>query len=398
MMNRLQEKDNIIRCQRCVMDTTAENIEFDSLGYCNYCEDFLNRTSQYHELNVHQKNEELENLISHIKNENKNKPYDCIVGVSGGIDSSWTLVKVKELGLRALAVHMDNGWNSELAQNNISNLVKKLDIDLYTYVIDWDEYKNLMQSFFDADVIDIELLYDNAMLAVNYRLAAKYNLKTILAGTNHATEGMNMPPNWNWYKYDKRNIKNIAKINHVKIKSFPLIGIMDVFYFLSISNIKWISFLDYLDYDKEEATVALENEYNFVRYPNKHYESIFTRFYQGYILPKKFNVDKRKVHLSNLIMTKQITREEAIEILKNDPYDGNKENLNKDLKYFLKKMSWDMSELEEYLQREEVSHHKFGSDLDKRKSVGLLQKIVYVFKNPLRIIKKRIFGIESKTK
>jgi tRNA(Ile)-lysidine synthase TilS/MesJ len=166
---------------------------------CNYCDAMNNANKQ--ELLTE---EEINKFINNVKISGKKKTYDCIIGVSGGLDSSYALHLAVKEGLRPLAVHMDNGWNSELAQNNIANLVSELEVDLYTYVIDWDEYRVMMQSFFDADVIDIELLYDNAMLAVNYQLAKKYNLKYILAGTNNATEGIPMPKGWNWYKYDKK--------------------------------------------------------------------------------------------------------------------------------------------------------------------------------------------------
>lgn len=167
---------NYRQCTRCFMDTTAEGIEFDENGVCNYCREFeevLKRPRK--KLNL-----SLDEFVNKIKEDGKGKRYDCIVGISGGVDSSYTLVKVKELGLRPLAVHMDNGWDSELAANNIKNLVDKLGVDLYTHVIDWDEYRSLMQAFFDADVIDIELLYDNAMLAVNYQQARKFGTKYIL--------------------------------------------------------------------------------------------------------------------------------------------------------------------------------------------------------------------------
>jgi len=177
------------------MDTTAEDIIFDEHGNCNFCEDFIKKLKNP----IKKVNLNLEEFVQKIKEDGKGKNYDCIVGVSGGVDSSYTLVKVKELGLRPLAVHMDNGWNSELAVSNIKNLIEKLDVELYTHVIDWSEYRQLMQSFFDADVIDVELLYDNAMLAVNYKLANRYGVKYILSGSNIATEGMKIPNNWNWF-------------------------------------------------------------------------------------------------------------------------------------------------------------------------------------------------------
>lgn len=339
-------------CTFCVMDTTALDIKFDKNGQCNYCKEFKKKIKL-------KKVQNLENLISRIKQNSKR--YDCIVGLSGGIDSSYTLVKVVELGLKPLAVHLDNGWNSELAQNNIENLVKSLNIDLYTHVLDWSEYKSMMNSFFDADVIDIELLMDNAMYSVNYEMAKKENIKFILSGSNLSTEGMSMPKNMNWIKFDKKNIDSIIKtFGNYEIKSYPAIGVFNLIKYILLHKIKWIHFLDYFDYRKNEAIKILENKYNFKPYEYKHYESIFTRFYQGYILPRKFNIDKRILHLSTLIVTNQLSRNEAIKKLELNPYSNNLQ-LNEDKEYFLKKMNWTQEKLEEYLKRPAISHTQYAN-------------------------------------
>jgi len=345
------------QCKRCVMDTSAENIEFDAEGNCNFCSTLIESFENEHFSLV----DKLDTFVEQIKKYGKAKEYDCIVGLSGGADSSYSIYLAKKLGLRVLAVHMDNGWNSELATNNIEALVRNMDIDLYTHVIDWHEYKALMQAFFDEDVIDIELLYDNAMLAVNYQLANKYGIKYILSGSNSATEGMAMPTNWNWFKYDKKNIKNIAKKHNIKIKTFPIIGTVDYLYYRVMKKISWVPFLDYVDYDKAEAMKFLEENYEFKPYPYKHYESVFTRFYQGYILPEKFNVDKRKMHLSTLICTGKMTRAEALSTLAKLAY-ASVEALTDDKEYFLKKMGWSKEVLEEYIQRSEKSHLLHGTE------------------------------------
>ena len=355
-------------CNRCVMNSTASGIVFYENG-CNYCEDFKKV------LNKNEKKNDLNKLLDQIKKKRKSK-YDCVVGLSGGLDSSWALVKCKEYGLNPLAVHMDNGWNSELAQNNIENLVKKLNVDLYTHVIDWYEYKDLMQSMFDAHVLDVEILYDNAMLAVNYQLAKKYNTKYILAGTNLSTEGMKMPKNMNWLKYDKKNILSIAKIfGKKKIKTFPIIGTKDLIYFHFIKKIKWISFLDYFNYEKKVALNNLISKFNFKPYPYKHYESIFTRFYQGYILPKKFKIDKRILHFSTLIMTNQMKRKEALNELNKIPYPSDVE-LKLDKEYFLKKMSWNEDQLNYYLSQPGIEHSYYPSE---KKFWDFLLKIYKLF-------------------
>ena len=340
------------------MNSTADNIIFDSNGQCNYCKNFMKKINL-----LKKKNHNLEKLIKKIKSQNKIHKYDCIVGLSGGIDSCYTLVKVVESGLRPLAVHMDNGWNSELAQNNIGNLVRSLNVDLFTYVIDWEEYKKMMKSFFDSDVIDIELLMDNAMLAVNYQQASYHNIKYILAGTNTASEGMAMPPNMNWFKYDKKNILDIiSTFGNNQIKTYPIIGTFDLVRFILFKKIKWISFLDYFKYNKFEATKILTEKYNFKPYTYKHYESIFTRFYQGYILPKKFGIDKRILHLSTLIISDQISRNDAIKQLENsDPYPS-EEMLKEDKDYFLAKMDWTNENLNEYIKRPEKKHNSYKSE------------------------------------
>ena len=372
------DNHNYQQCVRCVMDTSALDIIFSNNGICNYCTEFIEKIS-YNFQDLEKKKVSLNNFIQKVKNDGKKKRYDCIVGVSGGIDSSWTLVKIKELGLRPLAVHMDNGWNSELAQNNIANLVQKLDVDLYTHVINWDEYRKLMQAFFDADVIDIELLYDNAMLAVNYQQAKKYNLKYIISGSNTATEGMRMPSTWNWFKYDKKNIIGIARKNGIKkLTTFPAIGIIQYIYNTFIKKIVWVRFLDYLNYDKFIAIDNLEKNYNFKPYQHKHNESIFTRFYQGYILPKKFKVDKRKLHYATLVVSGQISREAACRELEKSTAYNSKEEMKNDISYFLKKMKWSDDQLNHYLARPELSHYLYPNE---KILYDVLKKLYKMFVN-----------------
>ena len=353
---------NYRMCSRCVMDTTARDIFFDENGVCNYCTDFLSRSSKVLFRDPEARKKDLDAFVVKVKKDGKGKPYDCIIGVSGGVDSSWVLVKAIELGLRPLAVHMDNGWNAELAQNNISNLVQKLGVDLYTHVINWEEYKSLMQAFFDADVIDVELLYDNAMLAVNYRMAAKYGIKHILSGSNQATEGMRIPSSWNWFKWDEKNIKAIAKkFQGVSLKTFPAIGTVEFILKGIVGGIKWHPFLDHTEYNKFVAMEILQRDFSYKPYPYKHYESIFTRFYQGYILPEKFGVDKRKVHLATLVVSGQMSREDALKGLEGVAYPSERE-LEEDIAYFLKKMGWSRDELESYLARPEKPHSAYPSE------------------------------------
>jgi N-acetyl sugar amidotransferase len=345
------------------MDTSASDIFFDDDGVCNYCTEFLERSGHIVFKDPAVREHELIQFVERVKADGRGKRYDCVIGVSGGVDSSWALVQAVKLGLRPLAVHMDNGWNSELAQNNIANLVRRLGVDLYTHVIDWHEYKNLMQAFFEAHVIDVELLYDNAMLAVNYKMASKYKLHNILSGTNQATEGLRIPKAWNWLKYDKKNIKALSsKFTNQNIVTFPAIGTLDFIYYEYIKKIKWISFLDYFEYNKFEVLDKLENNYSYKRYPYKHYESVFTRFYQGYILPKKFNVDKRRPHLSVLIVSGQMSRDEALIQLESIPYPSIHE-LEEDIRYFLIKMGWSRQQLDGYIDAVEIKHDHYESEI-----------------------------------
>jgi N-acetyl sugar amidotransferase len=355
----------IKRCSFCVMDETAIDIKFTRDGKCNYCSEFLLRFNS-HLANDSQSGEQrlkLETFVKQIIRKSSSLDYDCVVGVSGGVDSSWVLVQAVKLGLRPLAVHMDNGWNSNAAVSNIGSLIEELGVDLYTYVIDWEEYRSLMLAFFKADVVDIELLYDNALHEVCYSQAKKYGVEYILSGSNLATEGFRLPPGWSASnKWDGRNIRSIAsKMGGVKLVSFPIFTSWKWLKYTYLNSIKWVSFLDLMAYDKEAVIQELEKNFGYTRYPYKHYESVFTRFYQGFLLPKKFGVDKRIVHFSTLIASGQMTRNAALKDLNQLPYSSERD-LEIDRKFFLKKMMWRESDLEEYLARPARKHEEFSTD------------------------------------
>lgn len=349
-------------CRRCVMDAREADIVFDASGNCNYCNEMMAKLAAYQPASPEMLADQLRRFVEQVKREGRGKRYDCIVGVSGGADSAYALYVAKQQGLRPLAVHMDNGWNSELAVNNIENLVRKLGVDLYTHVVEWREYRALQQAFFDADVIDIELLYDNAMAALNYGLAAKYGIRYILSGSNTATEGMRMPSGYGWFKFDRKNIVALGRRNGTKVRSMPTIGVPGLLWHRYVRRIKWVPFLDYVQYDKQACIDLLVREIGYRPYPYKHYESVFTRFYQGYLLPRKFGVDKRRVHFSSLICSGQMTREQAVALLKLSPYPSEDE-LDVDIDYFLKKMGWRQADLEAYLARPERAHDSYPSEL-----------------------------------
>jgi N-acetyl sugar amidotransferase len=366
---------NLRTCTRCIMDESAVDIEFDEDGVCNYCKGFVEKQQKYLPLSEEDRLRRLNALVDRVKESGRGKRYDCIVGLSGGVDSSWTLVQVVRLGLRPLAVHMDNGWNTELAQNNIANLVRQLGVDLYTHVIDWAEIRGLMEAFFAADVIDIEVLADNALIAVNYQQAAKHGLKYILAGTNIATEGVDIPPRWNWHKADKRNIVGISRrFGGPRLKTFPSISTIDLMRYWVLDRIRWVSFLDYLAYRKSDALKVLESEFGYKAYPYKHYENVFTRFYQGYLQPNKFGVDKRKPHLSSLIMSGEMSREEALRQASGIAYSSAKE-MEADRRYFIKKMGWSEEKFADYVGRPEKPHTAFPSE------AALYERLLKLYRN-----------------
>lgn len=359
------------------MNQSASDLVLDPNGGCNYCNQYLQGASLSSSITATHTIIDKDRLIRNIiSNRSSKQPYDCIVGVSGGVDSSLVLIDAVESGLRPLAVHMDNGWNSELAQNNIYNLVSKLGVDLDTHVIDWSEYRALLSAFLRADVLDVELLYDNAMIAVNYQMAKKYGLKYILGGENYSTEGFPMPPGWNWFKYDKTNIRSIGKTFGLKkLNSFPAIGTFDLLKFQAFYSIRWVRYLDSIEFDYSTSLEKLVSQFGYKPYPYKHYESIFTRFYQAYILPSKFGIDKRRIHLSPLVLNGHLTREEALNKLDNIAYPSH-EDLDADINYFLKKMKWERKDLDEYISRPGKPHSAYKSELSLWKFAKKLNSFI----------------------
>lgn len=348
-------------CTRCVMDTGAPDIVFDEHGFCNYCTELMEllalRRAERDDREV-----QLRRIVSDIRAAGASKRYDCVLGVSGGLDSSYTLYQARRLGLRPLAVHMDNGWNSELAVSNIERLVKTLGVDLFTYVLDWQQFRDLQRAFFRANVVDIEMLTDNAIMATLYRLARRYRLRYIVLGTNTANEGLRMPPEWNHLKADLRNIRAIHRRfgAGVRLTGVPLMGLLTRIRARYVSRLRLVSLLDYLPYHTSQAAAELERETGWRAYERKHYESVFTRFYQGFILPRKFNVDKRKVHFSAHICSGQMTRTEAVEMLERETY-SDATLLESDREFVLKKLGFGEEEFERYLASPPVPHDGYPS-------------------------------------
>ncbi len=248
-------------CTRCVMDTTDPEIKFDENGVCNHCKRY-EELVRLKLLTGEEREKRLKEIVGKIKRYGKNKKYDCIIGVSGGVDSSYVAYIAKKLGLRPLAVHLDNGWDTELAISNIEKILKKLDIDLYTYVVDWEEFRDLQLAYFKASVVDIEVVTDHAIIAALYDIADKRKIKYILSGSNIVTEGI-MPNSWGYNKNDLRNLKDIYKrYGTVKLKTYPTMGLFKWLYYRFIKGIQTIPLLNYMDYNKKKAKKLLISEFN----------------------------------------------------------------------------------------------------------------------------------------
>ncbi len=329
------------------MDTTDPEIQFDEEGVCSHCRLYNDAKKKF----LHDEKSapgKLRQLIDEIKKSGKGKPYDCVIGVSGGIDSTYVAYKVHELGLRALAVHLDNGWDSELAVKNIENILKKLDIELHTVVLDWDEFKNLQVAFLKASVPDAEVPTDHAIMASLYHAAVENGLRYIISGSNFRTE-FTMPRRWSHGHLDWRYIKSIHnRFGAGKLRSYPHTSLADFITYKWIKKIKIIRLLDYVPYVKDEIMQQMSSELGWKSYGAKHYESVYTRFFQGYMLPVKFNFDKRKAHFSTLITSGQMTRQEALEELRKPVYFN--ETLRDDLVFVPKKLGLEAQEFECLMQ------------------------------------------------
>lgn len=348
------------RCTKTVMDTIADpDIRFDENGISNYYYDFQ-QALQERVFTGAAGEQKLQELISAIKASGKGKPYDCVMGISGGVDSTYVALKAKEYGLRPLAVHFDNGWNSELSVKNIENIVTKLDLDLHTLVVDWEEFKDVQLSFIKASVIDIEVVTDHAIIATLHKLAKQYGLRYILSGANVNTEYL-MPPSWIYSKSDHENVLGIHKqFGTVPLKTFPIFDNKLKKYCQFVLKTEYASFLNYIPYHKQEVKEIISRELGWRDYGGKHYESIFTKFYQAHILPTKFKVDKRKPHLSNLICAGQLSRDAALAELDMPIYDPTE--FKQDYEFVLKKFGLTDAAFQELMDRPVKSHRDYPTE------------------------------------
>lgn len=345
------------QCKQCVLDTNDDpGIQFSNEGICSYCIEY----SKQDRLLVRRGKDgeqALRETIERIKKAGRRKKYDCILGVSGGVDSTYLAYLAKSSGLRILAVHFDNGWNSELAVQNIERVISTLGIELYTYVVDWDEFKDVQLAFLKASVIDLELPTDHAMLATLYRIALEQDVTYILSGHNIVTEYV-LPKNWYFNKRDHIHIKDVhCKFGTKPLQTFPLFNSWLKFR-AEWRGIKAEALLNLVPYNKTDVKKLISEKLGWRDYGGKHYESIFTRFYQGYILPTKFGVDKRRAHLSNLICSGQISRDQALLELDKPIYDA--KQLEADHQFVLKKLNLSAEEFERLLSQSVKKHSDYA--------------------------------------
>lgn len=320
-------------CTRCVMDTTDPEITFDENGVCNHCHTYDRLVKQY----VVDGDEgllQVKRLAEKIRQEGGNRNYDCIIGVSGGVDSTYVAYYVKQLGLRPLAVHVDNGWDTELAVKNIEECLKRLGIDLYTEVLDWEEFRDLQVSVLKASTPDAEIPTDHAINTVLGKMAEKIGVRYIILGTNVRTES-HLPRAWSQGHFDWKYIHGLQeRFGTFALKTFPHAGFFT--YYRRLLAQKRVELLNYISYNKQEALQFLQENLGWRYYGGKHHESIYTRFYQGYYLPTKFGFDKRRSHLSSLVCSGEITREQALEELRAPSYAPSIQE--EDREYVMKKL------------------------------------------------------------
>ncbi len=354
-------------CHKCVLDETVPDIVFSEEFGCSYCRIHKNLEEKYPKGNRGLK--KLINEINLVKHRGKKCKYDCVVGVSGGTDSTFVLYLAKKVfKLNPLAVHFDNGWNSEVAVRNVKNATDKLDVDLYTLVADWEQFKDLQRSFFHASVSDVDISTDYVIYSTLLSVASKFNIPSILEGHSFRAEGT-VPIGWTYmdgtYVYDVQK-----KYGTMKISSFPVMTIFQLLYYLVWKKIQYVRPLEYLNFNKENAKKILVKELDWEYSGGHHHESTFTHFFQSYYLPKKFNIDKRKIELSANIRSGYLERDNALEVLKDEyPYDQELVN------YSIKKLDFNEPEFEKIMNLPNRKFVDFDTNIDK---IRLLRLPIYL--------------------
>lgn len=361
-------------CSRCVMDTTDSEISFDQQGVCNHCHQFDEVTSKGWFPNEEGK-KKLEVIFNKIKKVGKNQEYDCIIGLSGGVDSSYLGLVIKDYGLRPLAVHVDAGWNSELALHNIERIIKYCGYDLHTHVLDWQEIRDLQLAYLKAGVANQDVIQDHAFFATIYHFAIKNNIKYVINGGNIATESVSIK-SWEHEAMDAINLKAIHKqFGKRKLQQYKTISFIQYFfYYPFIKGMTVIRPLNFMSYHKNKSIEDLKKKVDFKEYGRKHGESKFTKFFQNYYLPSKFNIDKRLPHLSSQILSGELTRDQALEQLLLPLYEENE--LREDKAYIAKKLVISIEELEQFIHDKSHDYSEYANWDFRYKLMTIVKKLV----------------------
>ena len=362
------------------MDTTEPNITFDENGICNHCKTYFVKEKSYL-----RPRDELKRLVDKIKRRRKSEEYDCLLGISGGTDSSYAAYLAEKLGLRVLLLHVDNGWNTEAAEHNVGAIVENTGFDFLRFRVDEEELHDLQRAYLKASVMNVEVVTDHASWAAVYRTASKNGIEYVLSGSNFVTEGI-LPRSWSYRHSDLTNLKNIHKrFGQVRLKHFPQLGVFDLAFHRSLKRIRFIFPLNYVDYNRAGSKSILSKEWGWKDYGLKHYECRCTKFFQAYILPAKFGVDKRKAHFSSLICSGQITRDEAVKLLQRPLYT--EEEYLEDREFYLNKLGLSDEEFDELMKLPVRRHEEYGTDQwlhhplrflghTKRKVLSLVTKLI----------------------
>ena len=354
------DKHTYRMCVRCVMDTSDRDITFDESGVCNHCHTFAEHAGR-RLMPMADRTRELERVVKEMKAAGKGREYDCILGVSGGVDSTYAAYLLRNLGLRVLAVHVDNGWNSELAVFNIERVLRTLGIDLHTEVLDWEEFRDIQLSFLKASVPDGEIPTDHAIFAVMHSAPERFGCRYVVNGVNSASEAL-LPITWTYGVSDWTYIKAIQKrFGTVRIRSFPHFRLWSHYLRRVVRRHHSVPILDLIDYRKDDAKRLLERELGWRDYGGKHYESIYTRFFQGYVLPRKFGIDKRRSHLSSLICAGQMSRSAALDELEGPPYEPQLQR--DDREYVLKKFGLSSADFDQLMSLPPKTFEEYPNSL-----------------------------------
>lgn len=379
----MQHHNSYQVCTRCVMDTSDPEISFNAQGHCNHCTSALQRLEQSYfpdERGQHK----LEKLLDEIRQAGKGKPYDCLIGISGGIDSSWLTYKSKDWGLRPFIFHVDGGWNAEVAERNIGRLLDHLGYELHTYKVDWAEMRDVQRAYLESSLANQDVPQDHLFFAVLFHQAAQMGIKYWLSGSNLVSESI-LPRAWGYMAMDARQLKAIHKrFGHIPLRTFRTLSLWDCFKFYGdmrwLPSVKTVMPLNLMPYNTSESRAVLTQKVGWEYYGRKHAESRFTKFFQSYYLPEKFGYDKRRAHLSSLIVSGEITREQALEQLQEPLYDP--DELREDKAFILEKLGYTEAQLDEIMARPNKTYRDYPSWADwllaGKKIKGWLRKMKLV--------------------